>query len=1224
MPFQVGDILASLGINTTRLKQQLAEAKAAVRKFAQDAGQAAGKANPFANLETGIKKVGDAARQAQTALNSLAQGAKQAASSAAAAVRSVGTGAGTAVQGQFSQAISAVRQQITQLSRTAGTAAQGLLNPQQIQRTAQLLGSTLRGGFNGVIGGLKLVGSAGAGAFKLISAGITSTINGFRSLFRTATSFKTLILGFATVRLFQRAGEFDNLQTAFDELSKSIGTLSQTFLPRLRNAVRGTVSDLELMRVTNNAILLGVAKTSDEFVKLAEAARRLGQATGRTTVQAFEDLALGIGRQSRLLLDNLGIIAKVDQSYAKYAVTIGKTSAQLTQVEQRFAFQQEVFRAIDERLATLGPDIETLGQAVQRLGATISNAFTDIAQSAISLGAVRSLASFLEANRPRIRAFISFVRESIDTIVNTVLTGFRRLRSGELSLAQIIDSMFGGAIRIINKTVVSLVENFAPVFLDAGFVMGKALIRGIIAGISGPIDDIGIAIRKRIEGLVAAPDLLPRERALLVARDEADAIKKAIDELKGTLSTEEISRLKRSASELENTLAGLFQESAKAGRAARDAVAQGIPVPDSTALGQRIDAAIEDLVVFRRRLETTIATPQLIEDTRAFTASAGRALDAFGEEVKGILGAVRTETINFIGAMTGDLRTAERAFDRPFDRARERLRDPIFGQRPINTDRLLQPLANVFNKAIQLREDFLVRFGKFIPDAVVKASAIPAQGAVNLFDRITTAISKFRAVLKPTEVDQQSFLEVFNQFRDVLTKLEFDELTAGATESSRAVAELDFAFRSMFKSLSREQIALVDSLRDSIRATASAADAAKAVAAFQEQLENLGRTEGETIAARIQKSLSEIQASEAIQIDVPRIQGQIGEIRRTIEAIKLSQIIRRDSPEVLAELDKLNDNLNSALSEVDLAGIQASLNQINPAKPFQDRLPDILVVLDRIKVDLARAIESREAVEKLEASLEKLTDAEVAIKLRLERQEFDEAIKKLQDELTFGLGPGQTIARDIDRRIAAIQKDQSLDSVQREIRINSLLRQREKALDTQGLLELQGLTKGLSTSVFGGIVEGFERGESAAKIWAGVVSDIFRQSMTRVIDQLTNQISNALGNLFRDLGFGLGAADLATGLIGIGSTILVGLRNRKDAQVQDFSQQINSSEAIRGVVAGPTNVAIAKVGDQLKNALRTTEILLTRIAVSVERGGGGGTGSGGQFFITRMTPSTPT
>ena len=62
----------------------------------------------------------------------------------------------------------------------------------------------------------------------------------------------------------------------FDNLSRSIGTTSSALLMDLRSAVKGTMSDMELMAGASDMLALGLAKSHDQAVRLTAVAGALG------------------------------------------------------------------------------------------------------------------------------------------------------------------------------------------------------------------------------------------------------------------------------------------------------------------------------------------------------------------------------------------------------------------------------------------------------------------------------------------------------------------------------------------------------------------------------------------------------------------------------------------------------------------------------------------------------------------------------------------------------------------------------------------------------------------------------------------------------------------------------------------------------------------------------------------------------------------------------------
>ena len=170
----------------------------------------------------------------------------------------------------------------------------------------------------------------------------------------------------------------------FGSLTKSRGLGDQAaVLNELRAAAKGTASDLDLMRNANAALLLGAAQNTEQLGFLVEAGRRLGKVMGRDATEGFNDLAVGIGRQSRLILDNLGLIVRTEDAQDAYAKSVGTTADKLGENEKRLAFQTAAFESIRSKLAELGPEQILAVDNISKLGAAYSNLSTAIAREAV-------------------------------------------------------------------------------------------------------------------------------------------------------------------------------------------------------------------------------------------------------------------------------------------------------------------------------------------------------------------------------------------------------------------------------------------------------------------------------------------------------------------------------------------------------------------------------------------------------------------------------------------------------------------------------------------------------------------------------------------------------------------------------------------------------------------------------------------------------------------------
>lgn len=234
---------------------------------------------------------------------------------------------------------------------------------------------------------------AAAGAGKVNSAlmgiGQSAKVAG-AALFASAG----VIAGMQRVAtLAQEASRVERMTVAFEGLATR-SRLTGDALGKMREATKGTISQMELMRSANNALLLGVAKSSDDLAELALIGRRLGAAMGIDAKQGIESLVIGIGRQSRLWLDNLGILVDVDKANRDYAAALGKTADKLTDAERKQAFFNETMAKARDLMKGLGEDLPST--PIERLDANLKNLTNTWGQGAAVLSNVylKTLDSF--------------------------------------------------------------------------------------------------------------------------------------------------------------------------------------------------------------------------------------------------------------------------------------------------------------------------------------------------------------------------------------------------------------------------------------------------------------------------------------------------------------------------------------------------------------------------------------------------------------------------------------------------------------------------------------------------------------------------------------------------------------------------------------------------------------------------------------------------------------
>jgi len=206
----------------------------------------------------------------------------------------------------------------------------------------------------------------------------TRILGGTLAVLRSKLLLFNFAMGFAiraVSRFAVQSAKVESMSRAFDTLSGGVDN-SQVALRELQEATNGTMSEFDLFQQANNAMVLGVAQNSEQMAEMFDIAQRLGRALGRDTASSVESLVTGIGRQSRLMLDNIGIIVKAEEAYDKYARKLGTTADKLTDAQKKQAFLEATMESARTKVETLGEETTTTQDAFDRLSSSTANLVT--------------------------------------------------------------------------------------------------------------------------------------------------------------------------------------------------------------------------------------------------------------------------------------------------------------------------------------------------------------------------------------------------------------------------------------------------------------------------------------------------------------------------------------------------------------------------------------------------------------------------------------------------------------------------------------------------------------------------------------------------------------------------------------------------------------------------------------------------------------------------------
>ena len=246
----------------------------------------------------------------------------------------------------------------------------------EIQKMNQSLvgsGSSSSGG--GLFGGGKM-----SGMLQVFGGNLMTKAAGWAASFASE-------MGQAVQQGIELARQGEGIRNAFERLGRG------DILNGLREATHGTVTDLELMKaaVKFNDFKLPL----DELGTMLAFAQQKAKDTGQSVDYMVESITNGLGRQSKPILDNLGISAKEIEERMKSTGDFTKAVGEI--VREQMTKAGDYIETAADRATKADVDLknamEDLGRTFQPLTDSATSMWTSIKVSALDLlnSAVRPL-----------------------------------------------------------------------------------------------------------------------------------------------------------------------------------------------------------------------------------------------------------------------------------------------------------------------------------------------------------------------------------------------------------------------------------------------------------------------------------------------------------------------------------------------------------------------------------------------------------------------------------------------------------------------------------------------------------------------------------------------------------------------------------------------------------------------------------------------------------------
>lgn len=205
----------------------------------------------------------------------------------------------------------------------------------------------------------------------------------------------------ATIRATLELGADAQVQRrSFLTGAARLGESPDAVLRAMREGLRGTASDLDLMRQYNEALRTGLPLTAAAMRDLTTVARRLGDEAGVGATRGLELLIDGVSRGRSEMLQTLGITTRMTDALRAWERQTGRNAQALSRQEQIGILFNAVLAEGLEKVEQLGEEAAEVGTPLEQLGAMWRN--------------LRSAMAEAVANSPAVLDFLSSMGNSAE------------------------------------------------------------------------------------------------------------------------------------------------------------------------------------------------------------------------------------------------------------------------------------------------------------------------------------------------------------------------------------------------------------------------------------------------------------------------------------------------------------------------------------------------------------------------------------------------------------------------------------------------------------------------------------------------------------------------------------------------------------------------------------------------------------------------------------------
>ena len=270
---------------------------------------------------------------------------------------------------------------------------------------------------------------------------------------------------FAVTALFnflKGAADFRVIEESQVRFAEKTGKSLSLLTSRIQDATDGVITFQAAAQAT--AIGTAAGLSSDQLSDLASVAKNASLALGRDLGDSFDRLVRGATKAEPELLDELGIVLRLETATKKYAAALNKNAQDLTTYQKTQAVVNEVLEQGNEKFSDLGGNVNQiakLGKAFDDLLKKVKGVLSPIAEfiaGALSKNVIALTGAFTLLGQSIIKSLVPAAPQ-LSNIAEEASTARRELQAAAGTSA--IGQKLGADPSQLNDAELKWVENSA-------------------------------------------------------------------------------------------------------------------------------------------------------------------------------------------------------------------------------------------------------------------------------------------------------------------------------------------------------------------------------------------------------------------------------------------------------------------------------------------------------------------------------------------------------------------------------------------------------------------------------------------------------------------------------------------------------------------------------------------------------------------------------------------